>query len=921
MQAFSTVSACRHLKVGRANFSALLALFMAAHTWGAAPFPAESLDIIAAIDSRDELHISNRAATWVHKSGAQPTGVQINGFRWNPQQNPVLTVGNNGWLLPPGLELCGAVMHKLTGGGSVDLGWDAAGLVIYFDNAGSGPGPYEVEVSFAQVLARNTNLATNDLDLRFKARIEGNEEIWLGQHEGKWVHTWSEPPTNVTINGHAWNVATNPVWALNPPLMPELMDLQRASLTRLAGRGIVNLEDEPERLCLDIEDPEPGAAEYEAVVRVPRIGERHLVRLRAEASEELTGAPLKVYRFSAPGELRPQFSMCQFPTTLSSSRYPAPGEAYALLPGQRRFDTSGRCMVALEPGQYQFEVLYQTRTNTLVALKTDVLNISGPADVDLKVRRIEPKLYGPDHRPFLLDDLLVRSSWPNEAVSWKAPDDLNAAPPSLLLSEGQSYKIHAFGHAGSDYAAVWTTVALAGLPSITLEQDQWRTCAFHWMGGTPSAKAKGVVLRFPDGQLEIPEKARLFSNRRFFNVAYWLAFEGGRKALFQPRDYVLPETGDGTVALGGPLRPLASAQIFDDGNLHPEGAKHLWWEITLADPQNYLVDTAGSTIDWKPAVTSPDGRPITPAPLLPEDVERLGNLKDTLIAGASYRMDSPQHVAAHPDPFVSCHTDHFFSRVPPYHDWNTRAYLAKMERELEMIARARQQPLAPNLHFKLQFWLTEGLAVGGNNSVSMPFSEYLDCRDWFSHPWAIAHEMLHNFGYGHSREMNRLDHDVQEQMARFQWYVADHPEYVPQLLNVAVAQVELRFVKVDSEETTSDDGHGANAVDDNPNTYWHTQWRGNSPGLPHEIIVELVPPSVIKGFAYLPRQDESDHGTIKNYEFYVGNDGTNFGQPVKKGAFEPGKGEKIENFEPVKCRFVKLRAILRDQWPALDISR
>jgi hypothetical protein len=123
------------------------------------------------------------------------------------------------------------------------------------------------------------------------------------------------------------------------------------------------------------------------------------------------------------------------------------------------------------------------------------------------------------------------------------------------------------------------------------------------------------------------------------------------------------------------------------------------------------------------------------------------------------------------------------------------------------------------------------------------------------------------------------------------------------------AKVRLKVVSVDSEETNGQDGYGENAVDGNPNTYWHTQWHGNSPGLPHEIIIELLPPSVIKGFTYLPRQDESDHGTIKDYELYASDDGRNFGQPVKQGAFEPGKVEKIESFQPIKCRFIKLKAI------------
>jgi F5/8 type C domain len=123
----------------------------------------------------------------------------------------------------------------------------------------------------------------------------------------------------------------------------------------------------------------------------------------------------------------------------------------------------------------------------------------------------------------------------------------------------------------------------------------------------------------------------------------------------------------------------------------------------------------------------------------------------------------------------------------------------------------------------------------------------------------------------------------------------------------AQAKIALKFVSVDSEETDGEDGAGANAVDGDPNTYWHTQWE-NSP-LPHEIVIELVPPSVIKGFTYLPRQDGNDHGIIKDYEFYVSDDGKDFGQPVVKGTFEANSDKKTVTFAPVKCRFIKLKAL------------
>ena len=127
--------------------------------------------------------------------------------------------------------------------------------------------------------------------------------------------------------------------------------------------------------------------------------------------------------------------------------------------------------------------------------------------------------------------------------------------------------------------------------------------------------------------------------------------------------------------------------------------------------------------------------------------------------------------------------------------------------------------------------------------------------------------------------------------------------------SVASAKIALKVVKVDSEETAGEDGKGANAVDGNPDTIWHTQWQDASPECPHEIIIELTPPSTIKGFTYLPRQDDVENGTIKEYEFYVSDDGKDFGQAVSKGTFESGKEKKTVAFQAKKCQFIKLKAL------------
>lgn len=128
------------------------------------------------------------------------------------------------------------------------------------------------------------------------------------------------------------------------------------------------------------------------------------------------------------------------------------------------------------------------------------------------------------------------------------------------------------------------------------------------------------------------------------------------------------------------------------------------------------------------------------------------------------------------------------------------------------------------------------------------------------------------------------------------------------MTNVA-AKVTLKVVKVDSEETAAEDGKGANAVDGNPATFWHTQWQDANPPTPHEIIIELTPPARIKGFTYLPRQDQEVNGTIRDYEFYVSDDGKDFGKPVRKGTFEDSKEKKTVTFDAKQCRFVKLKAL------------
>lgn len=111
--------------------------------------------------------------------------------------------------------------------------------------------------------------------------------------------------------------------------------------------------------------------------------------------------------------------------------------------------------------------------------------------------------------------------------------------------------------------------------------------------------------------------------------------------------------------------------------------------------------------------------------------------------------------------------------------------------------------------------------------------------------------------------------------------------------------------------STQEDGYEAqNAIDSDPNTFWHSSWEGDIPNFPHELVVEFTAPGTFAGFTALPRQDGNQNGWIKEFAFYTSNDGTNWGGPVIKGVFPYDDKLKTVKFTaPVTARFVKLTAL------------
>ena len=97
-------------------------------------------------------------------------------------------------------------------------------------------------------------------------------------------------------------------------------------------------------------------------------------------------------------------------------------------------------------------------------------------------------------------------------------------------------------------------------------------------------------------------------------------------------------------------------------------------------------------------------------------------------------------------------------------------------------------------------------------------------------------------------------------------------------------KVGWKVVAVDSEEPKAKND-ARFAIDDDPKTFWHTQWVDSNPGYPHEIVIDLGESLLLAGFTYLPRQDGADGGLVAKYEFYVSDAVDAWGEAAATGEF------------------------------------
>lgn len=118
-----------------------------------------------------------------------------------------------------------------------------------------------------------------------------------------------------------------------------------------------------------------------------------------------------------------------------------------------------------------------------------------------------------------------------------------------------------------------------------------------------------------------------------------------------------------------------------------------------------------------------------------------------------------------------------------------------------------------------------------------------------------------------------------------------------------------RIAACDSEQAPGE--AAAHAIDENPDTIWHSRWSPDAPAHPHFLAIDLGAPTAIRAATYLPRRDGTN-GRVTRCTVAVSDDGVAWRQ-VAEATFADAASSAEERTIPfgevVVARYLKFTAL------------
>ena len=229
--------------------------------------------------------------------------------------------------------------------------------------------------------------------------------------------------------------------------------------------------------------------------------------------------------------------------------------------------------------------------------------------------------------------------------------------------------------------------------------------------------------------------------------------------------------------------------------------QHLFWRYDLLDPGGHRLNVRAAGCGTSAAVTQLDGQPIPDGGIDEQEKNAVGDPARTVRVKVEWTWNGSHSRELSPERFMPLRSEHFQIEAVPAWTWRSQNYLSMLERlyALEREATGRRGPALVRIRWRKEGGgcATVGRATGGQKlGCQLPIRGYERMDDPFGVAIPSPHEMLHNFGYQHGPEMGRLQGLVKAEFSLYRWYIVDHPEVVPTIVQgVRADAVEKPTVK------------------------------------------------------------------------------------------------------------------------------
>lgn len=121
-----------------------------------------------------------------------------------------------------------------------------------------------------------------------------------------------------------------------------------------------------------------------------------------------------------------------------------------------------------------------------------------------------------------------------------------------------------------------------------------------------------------------------------------------------------------------------------------------------------------------------------------------------------------------------------------------------------------------------------------------------------------------------------------------------------------IKKKQWKLVSADSE--AAPDYAAQKAFDNNPQTFWHTQFEPTEPPFPHQITVDMGKEYMLHNFEYTPRQGSS-HPRIKAFQLLISTDGKNWSVAISKSTLKDSEAIQDFTIDNKKARYFKFKGL------------